>query len=130
MQAKMYKDYMKKINVHYEELVNETKAELKVSKSKGEDLYILNKFWNNLSKLAIEDWQVDEYLNLFGDNSAMCPMPESVSKQLVSMMFDIKHLNILFDLGINEGLDDDIDNCYDKNKSKFVKVFNEYLEGC
>ena len=127
MQSNMYKKYIKKIQADYAELVKETKDELQNSESRGEDLYVLNKFWSNLSKKTIQDWTMDEYLNLFGDYSAMNPMPEGVSKQLVSMMFDIKHLNILFDLGINEGLDSDTDSCYD-NKAKFVSMFNKYLE--
>lgn len=34
----------------------------------------------------------------------MSPMPESVSKQFVNMLFNIKHLDILRDLDIQQGL--------------------------
>jgi len=96
-----YNEFLERTKKDFPDLVKDTQAELKKSKSKSEDFAILSVFSSKLLDLGGEKWSDSSIL--FCDDEAMMPMPESVLKQFVSMLFKIKHLNPLYDLGIWTG---------------------------
>lgn len=119
-----YEYYINKTKEDFPSIISKTQKELDNSKSKSEDLYILNIFWDKFSEKAINKW--DDSSTLFLDDKALQPMPESVSKQFVNMLFKVNNLDVLTDLDIYEGFEDYVDydgfskeeviNYYETNK--------------
>lgn len=116
--------FIEKANKDFSELINIIQEQLNISESKGEDLYILNTFWGEFMPKAIEKWPNSSIM--FLDNEAIMPMPESVSKQFVSRIFEIKHLNPLMDLCITTGFED-YEYYKDSNKDQIIASYNENL---
>lgn len=95
--------FINKTHTDFSDLINKTQQKLDVSKDKIQDYNVLCRFWNVFSSKAIRKW--DDSSTLFLDSDAIMPMVESVSKQFVNMLFNIKHLDVLTDLGIYEGFE-------------------------
>lgn len=124
MTGEAYRAYLNKVEKNFEKLVTDTQDKLDKSKSKGEDMYILNKFWTKLADKAIKKWDMEVFFGLFEDHFSNFPMPESVSKQFVNMLFDIEHVDVLFDLDINEGLDIE----FTGTKKETIKYYDELFK--
>ena len=103
MTTDKYRYFIKKAKKDFSTLLKDTQDKLNVSKNAQTDYRILCKFWKTFSRKAISKW--DDSSTLFLDSGAFMPMPESVSKQFVNMIFNIKHLDVLTDLGIYEGFE-------------------------
>lgn len=96
-----YNYFLDKTKNDFNDLIVDTQNKLNLSQSKENDYKILYQFWNRFMKKAINKW-CDSSI-LFLDNEAITPMIESVQKQFCDMLFNIKHLDLLNDLGIYEG---------------------------
>ena len=99
-----YDYFVNKAKNDFPDMIKETQSKLDLSKSKGEDLYLLNWFWGLFMSKVAEKWNNSSIL--LCDDESMMPMPESVSKQFLNMLFKIKNINLLYDLGIYDGLYD------------------------
>ena len=99
MTLEKYEFYTKRIKKDFAKEYKQAKLDLEKSKSKRKDYSILLKFFTNLC----ENCDIDVYAEMLTDCNSFMPMPQSVSKQLATMLFDIKHLNPLFDMPIEEG---------------------------
>ena len=84
------------------ELLDKTQEQLNKAKTKQRDYKILCNFWEKFCSKAVL-WSDKDLL--FYDSGALQPMPESVHKQFINMLFNIKNLNVLVDLGIYESFD-------------------------
>lgn len=124
MNAETYTYYVNKTKKDFKDLLDKTQNQLSKSKSKGEDFYILNIFWDKFCKKAVQKWT--DTSTLFLDSGAMNPMPESVSKQFVTMLFDIKNINLLTDVDIYEGLES-AEYYSGSTKKEIVKSYNDYF---
>lgn len=124
MDQQRYDYFIEKANADFSDLIKTTQEQLSISESKGEDLYILNSFWGEFMPKAIEKWPDSSIM--FLDNEALMPMPESVSKQFVSRIFEIKHLDPLVDLDIFVGFED-YGYYKDANKDQIISSYNDNL---
>lgn len=124
MYHQRYDYFIEKANADFSDLIKTTQEQLSISESKGEDLYILNSFWGEFMPKAIEKWPDSSIM--FLDNEALMPMPESVSKQFVSRIFEIKHLDPLVDLDIFVGFED-YGYYKDVNKDQIISSYNDNL---
>lgn len=106
MQISKYEALVKEAKANMPDLLKKTQKKLDSSKSKAEDYYILSCFWSQFWPKAQETFPDELYLEMITDHNSMMPMPESVCKQLVNMLFDIKHIDLLYDLPISYGLDE------------------------
>lgn len=96
------KVYVDRARKDFPKLISQFQLKLDKTTSKAEDLAVLADFWHKFTNKASDRW--NDTSELFLDDSSMSPMPESVSKQFVNMLFNIKHLDILRDLDIQQGL--------------------------
>lgn len=96
--------YVERAKKDFPELISSTQAELDASDSKAKDYVILGNFWNNFMESAIDKWS--DSSALFLDDNSMMPMPESVCKQFLVSLFNIKNLNLLYDLDIYTAFDE------------------------
>ena len=104
MRRELYNECLAKAKKDYKELISKTEKDLDMSTSKGEDWYILNSFWGEFMPPAIGGYPSE----LFFDDEAMMPMPESVHKQFVNMLFanHIKNIDVLYDVSVWDGFED------------------------
>lgn len=95
------------IRQNFGDKIKETQKRLNRSKNKKSDFNILADFWNDIT-LSIIDTSFlltkGNYYELFSDCKSKLPMPESVEKQVLIQLFDIKNLNPLTDLEVDEGI--------------------------
>lgn len=104
MRIETYKKYVEMLKHDFAPVIKEAQEKLNKSNSKNKDKEILQDFWNVVTETIGCDWEaIENYEEMLNDSNAIMPMPESVSKQMSIAMFDIKHLNPLFDMPINEG---------------------------
>jgi len=96
--------YVERAKKDFPELISSTQAELDASDSKAKDYVILGNFWNNFMEDAIDKWS--DSSALFLDDNSMMPMPESVCKQFLVHLFNIKNLNLLYDLDVYTAFDE------------------------
>ena len=139
MKLENYERYIKMAKDQYPELVDRTQKDLNESHSKAEDLYILNWFWGEFMSKAIDDHWDNWNFELFTDDKAMMPMPESVAKQFVNMLFDIKNLDVLYDMDIYDGFNDyeyykshpdcDADDEFAVSKEQAIADYESYFSG-
>ena len=122
MRVDRYEYFKNKIKTDFKDLVTSTQDKLNESKSKEEDFKILSEFWTTL--LNKDTWDIEEQEELFLDNNARQPMPESVLKQISNMIFEIHNLDVLHDLDIYDGFDLDTELKEAFNKKK------EHLKVC
>ena len=99
MTLERYEFYTKRIKKDFAKEYKQAKLDLKTSKSKRKDYRILFNFFENLC----ENCDIDVYAEMLTDCNAMMPMPQSVSKQIATMLFKPKYLNPLMDMDIWEG---------------------------
>lgn len=99
MEVDKYDEYLAKTKELLSKEVHATEEALKTSSSKKDDYQILGSFWNTLYVATRDDPSFNE---LYSDGLSMLPMPASVQKQFLSQLFAPKHLNLLWDLAIDE----------------------------
>ena len=98
--------YVDKVKEELPDAVKETEEKLEASTSKAEDFASLSVFWNKVMDHAFDSWEDQDIHVLVDDAEAMMPMPESVHKQFVNLLFEdkIKNINVLYDLDIYDDL--------------------------
>lgn len=129
MFAERYRYYVEKTKGLYPDLIEHYQNKFNKSSSKGEDFYLCCHFYSSFSETLFESEPYSntckDYEELFTDGDAMFPMPQSVMKQFVNMLFDMKHLNILYDVPIEQGIDEIDVRKYDKDE--LIAQGNEYF---
>lgn len=98
--------YVDKVKEELPDDVKETEEKLEASTSKAEDFAALSVFWNKVMDHAFDNWEDQDIHVLVDDSEAMMPMPESVHKQFVNVLFGdkIKNIDVLSDLDIFDDL--------------------------
>ena len=92
-----------KFKTEHGDLISKYQARLDESKDKYEDYRILCEFYEECRDTIYYD--DEDFWDMYSDANAMMPMPESVQKQFVIRVLNIKHLDPLTDLAIDEGFE-------------------------
>lgn len=98
--------YVDKVKEELPDAVKEAEERLEASTSKAEDYASLSVFWNKVMDHSFDNWEDQDIHVLVDDAEAMMPMPESVHKQFVNLLFGdkIKNIDVLSDLDIYDDL--------------------------
>lgn len=125
-----YSYYINKIKKDLPELVDETQKELDNSKTNIEDFAILSVFYTKIYvKIYGGDiWSIEDAHELFTCCDETILESVEVERRLMQLMFNIKHLNIWFDIPLLEGFPI-MENCWDNpTEDDYRKFFEDFIK--